>query len=84
MQSYLLLTGRKDSWFYDSPLNMIGQQQAADLRSYLDKESQWPRGTAQAADLKLLKSDPSTPTVIVSSTLRRAVVSQTSATAAIR
>ena len=29
-ESYLLLTGRRDSWFYDSPLNMIGQEQVRD------------------------------------------------------
>jgi hypothetical protein len=77
-QSYLLLTGRKDSWFYDSPLNLIGQQQASELRMYLAKDpSQWGAGAQEQQDLKLLKgTDPSTPSVIVSSTLRRAVVSQ--------
>jgi hypothetical protein len=77
-QSYLLLTGRKDSWFYDSPLNLIGQQQASELRMYLAKDpSQWGSGAQEQQDLKLLKgTDPSTPSVIVSSTLRRAVVSQ--------
>ena len=78
-ESYLLLTGRKDSWFYDSPLNMIGQEQASELRNYLAKDSQWPKATSQEADLKLLKgTDLDTPAIVVSSTLRRAVVSANS------
>ena len=59
----------------DSPLNMVGQEQASELRNYLAKDSQWPKGAIQAADLKLLKgTDTETPAIVVSSTLRRAVV----------
>ena len=40
-ESYLLLTGRRDSWFYDSPLNMIGQEQARENSPALSLSS-WP------------------------------------------
>ena len=54
---------------------MVGQEQASELRNYLAKDSQWPKGAIQAADLKLLKgTDTETPAIVVSSTLRRAVV----------
>jgi hypothetical protein len=72
-ESYLLLNGKRDSWFYDSSLNAVGQTQASDLRKFLAKDK-YPGMTSQGTeDIKLLQGVSTTPSVVVSSTLRRAV-----------
>ena len=98
-ESWLLLKGKRDSWFYDSPLNSVGHEQVsylavpkllqigrltsfwlrphqtAALRNYLARPSHPGMSEQGKKDIALLKgTDTSTPTVIVSSTLRRAVV----------
>lgn len=75
-ESMLLLKGQRDSWFYDSPLNHIGHEQANDLKLYLSGNSYNKLGlTAQEKrDLEVLRGDDTaTPSVLVSSVLRRAV-----------
>ena len=62
----LLLVGKRDSWFYDSPLSETGFDQAEQLRRYL-------RTTKNLSDAcKILKGDKGS-SVIVSSNLRRAL-----------
>ena len=63
---WLLLVGKRDSWFYDSPLSETGFEQAESLRRYLR--------TAQnlSDEAKILKGDKGS-SIIVSSNLRRAL-----------
>ena len=72
---YLLLAGKVDSWFYDSPLNQLGLQQVQSLSAYL---SQDPNGITinptEKHILEILRKDPSAPeSILVSSSLRRAI-----------
>jgi len=64
-EAYLLITGERDSWFYDSPLSLEGIEQAEQLRRYLGSKANDP-----AADTILGKTKN---TVLVSSNLRRAL-----------
>lgn len=68
---YLLLSGKLDSWFYDSPLSQFGISQADELASFLkDKPLDGPEGE----HIKILRADPGSPeSKIISSNLRRAV-----------
>ena len=63
---WLLLVGKRDSWFYDSPLSVTGFEQAESLRRHL-------RTVQNLSDAgKILKGDKGS-SVIVSSNLRRAL-----------
>jgi hypothetical protein len=72
---YLLLAGKVDSWFYDSPLNYLGLQQVQSLAAYL---SQNPKditnNPSERRLLEILRKDRSAPeSILVSSSLRRAI-----------
>jgi len=65
---YLLLSGERDSWFYDSPLSPTGIKQAEELRRSITRATSDPSST-----LNILSSNSSTPSTCVSSPLRRAL-----------
>jgi len=84
---YLILSGKMDSWFYDSPLSYLGLQQVDDLAKFLKK---YPSNNNHTTTLKVdtntnnnmnneyllsvLRSDPSAPkSKMVASNLRRAI-----------
>lgn len=73
---YLLLSGKIDSWFYDSPLSHLGLSQVKSLANFLNQD---PHSIASLTDeerqlLRILRRDPkSPPSRIVSSNLRRAL-----------
>lgn len=68
---YLLLSGKMDSWFYDSPLSYLGLKQVDELALFLEKEGL--RGP-ESEHVKILRCDPGAPSSkIVSSNLRRAI-----------
>lgn len=68
---YLLLSGKLDSWFYDSPLSFLGLDQVEQLALFLEK------GAATKAErnlVKILRADPGAPSSrILCSNLRRAI-----------
>lgn len=66
---YLFVTGQYDSWFYDSPLNSLGQRQAQELAGFL---AQAPATARDHAAIALLLGEAGR-SVIVSSNLRRAL-----------
>lgn len=68
LEIYLVLSGKMDSWFYDSPLSHVGLKQVEDLAVFLEKE----QGVDEA--IKILRADPGAPSsTFVCSNLRRAV-----------
>jgi hypothetical protein len=68
---YLVLSGKLDSWFYDSPISYLGLGQVDELAKFL-KET--PVDQAEAQHLAVLRADPGAPpSKIVCSSLRRAV-----------
>jgi hypothetical protein len=68
---YLVLSGKLDSWFYDSPISYLGLGQVDELAKFL-KET--PVDEAEAQHLAVLRADPGAPpSKIVCSSLRRAV-----------
>lgn len=67
-EMYLLIKGERDSWFYDSPLSLEGIKQAEQLRNYLTSHA---KANNPMVDVMLGKS--STNTILVSSSLRRAL-----------
>jgi len=72
---YLLLAGKVDSWFYDSPLSYLGLDQVKELCAFL---RQSPEAVATNPDeklmLEILRKDPKAPkSILVSSSLRRAL-----------
>jgi len=71
---YLLVTGQRDSWFYDSPLSHLGIEQAEKLHKYIvgTNVDNLPSQEEQALVL-LLRGDRRSDTAIVSSNLRRAL-----------
>jgi len=70
---YLLVTGRMDSWFYDSPLSYLGLGQVDQLNAFISKE---PVGVTKKEEelIKILRGDTKVPpSKIVCSSLRRAL-----------
>lgn len=73
-ESYLLVTGKMDSWFYDAPLSELGLGQVSALGTYLARKPLVDDGTPESAMLALLRGDPGAPSSrLVSSNLRRAL-----------
>ena len=72
---YLLLAGKVDSWFYDSPLSLLGLEQVGTLSSYLKQNpNDITQDPQEKLMLQILRKDPSAPeSVLVSSSLRRAI-----------
>lgn len=72
---YLLLAGKIDSWFYDSPLSLLGLQQIQSLSAYLQQSpDSITNDPAEKKMLQILRNDPSAPpSILVSSSLRRAI-----------
>ena len=76
-ESLLLITGQRDSWFYDSPLNDLGLRQCDELHKALkavggsgDKTGDMEYQQSVAT----LRGEPgSQPSIVVSSNLRRAI-----------
>lgn len=68
---YLLLSGKLDSWFYDSPISTLGLSQADELASFFKDK---PLNGPEAQHIQILRADPGAPpSKIVCSPLRRAV-----------
>lgn len=72
---YLVLAGKIDSWFYDSPLNSLGLEQVQSLASFLKQDpSKVTKDPDEKLILDILRKDPSAPdSILVSSSLRRAI-----------
>jgi len=72
---YLVLAGKVDSWFYDSPLSTLGQNQIKELWTFLKKTDKPVDTTDETSKLiQILQGDPfATPSKLVSSSLRRAL-----------
>jgi len=75
---YLVLSGKVDSWFYDSPLSHLGLSQVDELGQFLSKKP----GTAgakkmtatEAKYVSILRGDPgATESKLLCSSLRRAL-----------
>eukprot|EP01095_Lingulamoeba_sp_RSL-Kostka_P002561 TRINITY_DN1343_c1_g1_i2.p1 TRINITY_DN1343_c1_g1~~TRINITY_DN1343_c1_g1_i2.p1 ORF type:complete len:204 (-),score=60.38 TRINITY_DN1343_c1_g1_i2:642-1253(-) len=66
---YLFVIGRRDSWFYDSPLNSVGLHQANELRAEIEKSE----GKSYYYNILngLTEEDGGGSSVIISSNLRR-------------
>ena len=72
---YLLISGKIDSWFYDSPLSYLGLSQVQELANFINQD---PNKLSSSEDerhiMKILRKDPNAPpSKIVSSNLRRAL-----------
>lgn len=73
---YLLITGKIDSWFYDSPLSHLGLSQVKVLADFLNQDPTNDKSLSEEERhiLQILRNDPNTPpSKIVSSNLRRAL-----------
>jgi len=73
-EMYLLLTGQMDSWFYDSPLSPLGIDQIEKLNSFLSKDTSGAGMTSAEEELiSILRGDAPNNSLVVSSSLRRAL-----------
>jgi len=73
---YLLISGKIDSWFYDSPLSHLGLSQVKKLGNFLNKDPSLDKALSddERLLLQILRKDPNTPpSKLVSSNLRRAL-----------
>jgi len=71
-ESYLILSGKMDSWFYDSPTSTLGLNQVEALSKFLTKR--FNEGDAVGQHVAVLMAKPDAPqSKLVSSSLRRAV-----------
>lgn len=69
---YLILSGKLDSWFYDSPASNLGLNQVKDLYGFM-KNGKAPND-AMAEHVAILKAGPEAPpSKMLCSSLRRAV-----------
>jgi hypothetical protein len=69
-EMYLLISGKMDSWFYDSPLSYLGLSQVEELAVFFKKE---PAKTEEDL-VAVLRADPGAPpSRILCSSLRRAI-----------
>ncbi|CAB9503989.1 expressed unknown protein [Seminavis robusta] len=67
---YLVLSGKMDSWFYDSPLSQVGLKQVEELAVFMERD---PPETDEEI-IKILRADPGAkPSKFVCSNLRRAI-----------
>jgi hypothetical protein len=66
-----------DSKFIDSPLNHEGIEQALELRRYIEATNHPECSKTTNEVISMLRGDSDTPSVIVSSTLRRAIATTT-------
>eukprot|EP00520_Triparma_pacifica_P015578 CAMPEP_0118652490 /NCGR_PEP_ID=MMETSP0785-20121206/11346_1 /TAXON_ID=91992 /ORGANISM="Bolidomonas pacifica, Strain CCMP 1866" /LENGTH=347 /DNA_ID=CAMNT_0006545011 /DNA_START=43 /DNA_END=1082 /DNA_ORIENTATION=- len=71
-ETYLVLSGQVDSWFYDSPLSEYGISQIDKLAKFLSKPAS-SSNEQETFDLLNGASNCSTTSVLVSSNLRRAL-----------
>lgn len=70
-ETYITLSGKLDSWFYDAPISQLGLNQIEELANFL---KQTPTDPNEAKHFTILRADPGAPTSkIVCSSLRRAV-----------
>eukprot|EP00538_Stauroneis_constricta_P011492 CAMPEP_0119557350 /NCGR_PEP_ID=MMETSP1352-20130426/9043_1 /TAXON_ID=265584 /ORGANISM="Stauroneis constricta, Strain CCMP1120" /LENGTH=367 /DNA_ID=CAMNT_0007604445 /DNA_START=140 /DNA_END=1246 /DNA_ORIENTATION=- len=70
-EAYLILSGKLDSWFYDSPISFLGLGQVEELAKFLKTKGV---NETEQKHLGILRADPgSPPSKIVCSSLRRAV-----------
>ena len=69
----MLLSGARDSIFYDSPLSDLGQQQAAELRSHVFTPVLSAESDKHAKFHRILRGESPKPSILVSSNLRRAL-----------
>ena len=68
---YLILSGKLDSWFFDSPISGLGLEQVDALAAFL-KET--PTDNIEGKHLGILRADPGAPpSKLLCSNLRRAV-----------
>jgi broad specificity phosphatase PhoE len=68
---YLVLSGKLDSWFYDSPISYLGLGQSEELAKFLKQK---PVCETEAKHIAVLRADPGAPpSKILCSSLRRAV-----------
>jgi len=69
---YLILSGKMDSWFYDSPTSFLGLNQVEELSKFLARDFSDDDAVAQHVAVLMAKPD-APPSKLVSSSLRRAV-----------
>lgn len=71
------LINRIDSWFYDSPLSVLGLNQVEDLAKYINQDPNDPNSSLNPEEnqlLRVIRADAdSPPSVLVSSSLRRSI-----------
>jgi hypothetical protein len=73
---YLLISGKIDSWFYDSPLSHLGLSQVKALAAFLNQDPVNDKSLSEEDRriLQILRKDPnSPPSRLISSNLRRAL-----------
>lgn len=73
---YLLISGKIDSWFYDSPLSHLGLSQVKKLADFLGQDPINDKALSDEERLliQILRNDPNAPkSKLVSSNLRRAL-----------
>lgn len=70
---YLILSGKLDSWFYDSPASNLGLSQIKDLAAFL-KQDNGKDDDKLSQHIAILEASPDAPpSKIICSSLRRAV-----------
>mmetsp|Transcript_15902 Transcript_15902/g.24204 ORF Transcript_15902/g.24204 Transcript_15902/m.24204 type:complete len:218 (-) Transcript_15902:59-712(-) len=68
---YLLLSGKMDSWFYDSPLSYLGLNQVNELANFLGDKN---KDKLEEELVSILRADPGAPpSQLLCSNLRRAL-----------
>jgi hypothetical protein len=75
-EMYLILSGKLDSWFYDSPASHLGLQQVKELSKFLQNSdsSSKTRNDTIAKHVAILRASPEAPpSKLLCSSLRRAV-----------
>eukprot|EP00536_Pseudo-nitzschia_multiseries_P005935 jgi/Psemu1/192013/e_gw1.121.88.1 len=71
---YLILSGKMDSWFYDSPTSILGLNQVEELSNFFQSAKDLHDTDPIAQHVNVLMAKPDAPpSKLVSSSLRRAV-----------
>lgn len=75
---YLILSGKLDSWFYDSPASVLGLEQVKELAQFFQQSKAVVAATGNSdpieLHIKILKASPDAPpSKLLCSNLRRAV-----------
>mmetsp|Transcript_908 Transcript_908/g.2302 ORF Transcript_908/g.2302 Transcript_908/m.2302 type:complete len:365 (+) Transcript_908:132-1226(+) len=71
---YLILSGKMDSWFYDSPTSILGLHQVEELSHFFEAAKDFDDADPIAKHVNVLMAKPGAPlSKLVSSSLRRAV-----------